>query len=122
MAESGKQCHPIIEIRPFVIVPHSVIIVLDDFNERTQDLGEENDTDEHEDDSHDHLVDWNGEVVTIAYGGKSCESIVAGYNCLWAIIVWTIFPFKMLVVYPFALFGKTILILWRQKVQELLPL
>lgn len=57
MAESGKQCHPIIEIRPFVIVPHSVIIVLDDFNERTQDLGEENDTDEHEDDSHDHLVD-----------------------------------------------------------------
>ena len=57
MAESGKQCHPIVKIRPFVIVTHSVIIVLDDFNERTQDLGEENDADQHEDDSHDHLVD-----------------------------------------------------------------
>ena len=57
MAESCKQCHPIVKIRPFVIVTHSVIIVLDDFNERTQDLGEENDADQHEDDSHDHLVD-----------------------------------------------------------------
>lgn len=50
-AESVKQIHPSIELRASVIVAHSRGVVLNDLNELTHDLGKEDDTSKHEDDT-----------------------------------------------------------------------
>ena len=45
-----------VEIRTFVVIAHSRIVVLDNLDERSHDLREENDTNKHEQDSYKHLV------------------------------------------------------------------
>ena len=55
----SKPCqssHPGVQVRSFIIVTHSRIVVLDNLNERSHDLGEENDTNQHEEDSYEHLI------------------------------------------------------------------
>jgi len=55
--ESGEQGHPVVELGAFILVTHPLVVVLDDFDERTHDLRKEHNTEENEDDTHEHFSD-----------------------------------------------------------------
>lgn len=55
--KSGEQGHPVVELGALVLIAHSLVVILDDFDERAHDLRKEHDTEENEDDSHEHLAD-----------------------------------------------------------------
>ena len=59
-SKSRKLIHPSIEVFSLIVISESLIIVLDNLNERTHYLGEENNTDEHEYNSKDHFsgAEW----------------------------------------------------------------
>ena len=48
-----QQQHPVVELTAIFIVSHSCCIPLDDFDEGTHNLREENNTKEHEDDANE---------------------------------------------------------------------
>jgi hypothetical protein len=55
---------------------------LDNFDERSHDLREEDDTNQHENDPNEFLIPRDGIIVSIANCRKSCESEVANHDSL----------------------------------------
>lgn len=74
-------------------------------------MGEENDTNKHEHDTDDHLVNRNGKIVTITHGGKSSKRIVAGYNCLRLVVRRTILLLEFTVVDLFTLVWEELFVI-----------
>ena len=64
----GQQLHPSVKVRPFIIIPHPLVIILDNLHERTHDTRERHNTNKHEQDTDDHFVDRDWEVVSITDG------------------------------------------------------
>ena len=91
LCKSSEQVHPVIEISTLIITAtHSLIITLDNFDKASHDLRKEYNTDEHKDDSKNHLSGAHWIQISISNCGKSCESKVANDNDLGVDILWTI--------------------------------
>lgn len=56
VSEPGKKSHPAVQVRAFVITTHTLVIGLDNLDEGSHDLREENDTNKHENDSDNLFV------------------------------------------------------------------
>ena len=90
-----------------------MIVILDNFDERTHNLREEDNTDEHEENSNEHLGYRDWEVVTISDGRKSGKGEVAYDNGLSIGVLGTFAFFS--VFSPFfrqAVFGECCIVVY----------
>ena len=75
-----QQCHPVIKFRSFVFRAHSSVIVLNNLDEVSHNLREENNTNQHDDDTKKHLNHRDRIEVTITHSWKCGERKVANDN------------------------------------------
>ena len=106
VGESCEQGHPVVEFGALVLVAHSLVVILDDFDERTHDLRKEDDSEEDEDDTDEHLSDRYREIVTVSYCREGGQSVVAGNDALSGVVLVTILTLPQMILGNFTLFGQ----------------
>jgi hypothetical protein len=99
--ESGKKEGPIVEIGAVTVIAHSLVVVLNNLNERTHDLRETNDTNEHVADTDQDLVYRNRVVVTITNSGQRGQGKVANNNDLSENVRFTIYFVPRFVIFDY---------------------
>lgn len=77
--ESCKKKSPVVKVRSITFIAHSLIIVLDNLDERTHDLWEANNTNKHVCNSDKDFIYGNWEIVTIANSWECCQCKIT-YN------------------------------------------
>ena len=70
----------------FINDSHLLFIVWNNFYKITHDIGEESNTTKHDDNCHDTLKVWNGEVITVANGTKRRQGVIATHYKLHDLI------------------------------------
>lgn len=77
IGEASQSLKPQIQIRLFLIAANAIIVILDDVDETTHHLREEDNADEHENNTEEQLWNRDRVQITVANGRKSRQSKVA---------------------------------------------
>lgn len=99
--EPRQQQRPVVQVRAVTVVAHSLVVVLDDLNERTHNLREANNTDKHIANTDQNLVDRNGVVVAVANRGQCRQREIADDDDLGQDVVVTIHIVPRLAFFDF---------------------
>ena len=77
VGKSREQGHPTIETRSHLLITHTLVITLDNLNERPNNLSEECNANEHENASNNLLISGDWIVVSVTNSGKRGQGVVA---------------------------------------------
>lgn len=89
-AESVEQIHPCVQFGASIVVAHSGCVVLNDLNKLAHDLSEEDYARKHENDTNNLLSPRDGIEIPVADRRKRGEGVIANYNSLRRVILYTV--------------------------------
>jgi hypothetical protein len=69
IGEPREQSHPTIETGSHLLIAHTLVITLDDLNERSNNLSEKGNTNQHKNASNNLLIPGDGIIVSVANSG-----------------------------------------------------
>tara|TARA_B110000285_G_C14940669_1_gene521857 strand:+ start:245 stop:625 length:381 start_codon:yes stop_codon:yes gene_type:complete len=80
VCKSTQKCQPVPQTLRFILKTHFLLLVVDNFNDTTHNIGEENNSAKHVAYRYEDFSVALGVVVSIADGGKCCHGVVPAHN------------------------------------------